>query len=448
MLRRIRNLAVDIMAAFILDREARHAFRDKYKKKSDYRKLKDLYNQLVNENDVLKSQQKSQSYEIKHLLDKNRELSFGKNFLELSILRNTKNPVYHFSLLSFGNAGDNMLVYALQKSIKQCMPGINFIDRYGRIPLNDLDIHLINQSKAFVFGGHGAMLKDTFKNERTGWQFPVTAEQLGQIEVPIFILAVGYNRFRGQEDFSPVFRENINAVVRKASFVGLRNNGSVRAVREYLDEDIRDRVSVHPCATTIISRIYDMPPAKPKEDGFIAISGAFDRSGMRFGNRKEEILEAIAKVALKLSERYRIKYYVHMQQELEMLSYFDAQGLEYEAVKLYGTYLTEQRFLEIYSAPAMVMGMRGHSLMIPFGCNTPILSITCHEKQTWFLEDTGHPEWGVDVTDRDFEDRLLGTANQILDNQDEVKRQIAQAQDRFYDITVRNLGFIASCMDI
>lgn len=386
--------------------------------------------------------------EISGLQIRNRDLGFAKSFLELSILRNTKNPVYHFSLLSLANAGDNMLVYALQKSMKNHIPDINFINRYGRIWLNDFDINLINQSKAFVFGGHGAMLKDTFKNERTGWQFPVTAEQIGQIEVPIFILAVGYNRFRGQEDFSPVFRENINAVVRKASFVGLRNNGSVKAVREYLDEDIRDRVSVHPCATTIISRIYDMPPAKPKEDGFIAISGAFDRSGMRFGNRKEKILEAIAKVALKLSERYRIKYYVHMQQELEMLSYFDAQGLEYEVVNLYKPDMTEERFLEVYSAPAMVMGMRGHSLMIPFGCNTPILSITCHEKQTWFLEDTGHPEWGVDVTDLDFEDRLLGTANQILDNLDEVKRQIAQAQDRFYDITVSNLGYIAGCMDI
>ena len=41
MFRTVRNLIVSIMAAFIRDREARHKFRNKYKRKSKFRKLRD-----------------------------------------------------------------------------------------------------------------------------------------------------------------------------------------------------------------------------------------------------------------------------------------------------------------------------------------------------------------------------------------------------------------------
>ena len=46
MLVAIRNLVVNILASFIRDREARHAFRNKYKKKTKFRKLRDDNNIL------------------------------------------------------------------------------------------------------------------------------------------------------------------------------------------------------------------------------------------------------------------------------------------------------------------------------------------------------------------------------------------------------------------
>ena len=42
----LRNLTVNLMAAFIRDREARHAFRNKYKRKTKFRKLRDDNNIL------------------------------------------------------------------------------------------------------------------------------------------------------------------------------------------------------------------------------------------------------------------------------------------------------------------------------------------------------------------------------------------------------------------
>lgn len=55
MLRTVRNLLVNIIAAFISDREARHRFRNKYKRKSKFRKLRDDNKILFNENKIIRN---------------------------------------------------------------------------------------------------------------------------------------------------------------------------------------------------------------------------------------------------------------------------------------------------------------------------------------------------------------------------------------------------------
>ena len=52
--RTLRNLIVNIMAAFIRDRDARHKFRNKYKIRSKFRKLRDDNRILFNDNKILK----------------------------------------------------------------------------------------------------------------------------------------------------------------------------------------------------------------------------------------------------------------------------------------------------------------------------------------------------------------------------------------------------------
>ena len=55
MLRVLRNLTVNLMAVFIRDRDARHKFRNKYKRKSKFRKLRDDNKRLFNENKILQN---------------------------------------------------------------------------------------------------------------------------------------------------------------------------------------------------------------------------------------------------------------------------------------------------------------------------------------------------------------------------------------------------------
>jgi hypothetical protein len=52
-----------------------------------------------------------------------------------------------------------------------------------------------------------------------------------RIEVPFIAFAIGYNYFYGQEP-NDLFIDNVKVFLEKASFVGLRNNGSIRKIKK------------------------------------------------------------------------------------------------------------------------------------------------------------------------------------------------------------------------
>ncbi len=127
-----------------------------------------------------------------------------------------------------------------------------------------------------------------------------------------------------------------------------------------------------------------------------------------------------------------------MVSDNEILKYLDKHQVKYELV----TFKKAQQVIELYSKPRLVIGMRGHAQMIPFGCHTPILSIVSHDKMQWFLDDIEHPEWGVDVLDDDFEDKLFQKASDFYENYDNNMRIIDQQQEKLWEVTCENLKTI------
>ena len=385
---------------------------------------------------VLQKNSKRESEKI------NTEVAVNRKLLQKIEFENETlqtNSIVHLSAyVKKGNAGDNLLVPALRDSIEKSidMP-VNWCHKSVRDVLDDETVQSINNSKGLLIGGGGLFLKDTNTNEISGWQWPCSLNELDKIKVPMYILGVGYNRFRGQDDFEPYFIENINEVVRKSKFVGLRNNGSVRAIQQYLDENLKGKVHFHPCATTVLSKLYRMPSVNVDKP-FIAVNCAFDRSNMRYGERKEEILRSITNVLKHYSLQYNIKYYAHMQSDKEILPYFDEVQLQYEVVDLDNRLATDD-FLRIYSEPVLVLAMRGHAQLIPFGCQTPVLSIISHDKLQWFLEDIGHIEWGIDVREDEFYKKLMQTMQYMLSNLSKIKTEIVISQEKLWEITKENI---------
>lgn len=376
---------------------------------------------------------------IKRHIAKYKVKILGQHFP--SLVRNKTRGSYivtHISAFSWaGNAGDTLLPIVLRDLFNQTIGIRKWHGFHVYKFVDDKTVEKFNKDSFIVIGGGGLFLTDTNPNNLSGWQWSCGIDELKKIYKPIVAFAIGYNRFRGQEDFKPIFTEHLNAFVEQAVFVGIRNHGSIEKLKPYLHtEELQNKLVFQPCMTTLISKIYPSLCNYDEKENFVAFNCAFDRSNFRQAD--EDFLEAVARVALEMSKITKIKYYSHMEVDNMILPYFDRIGVPYKLVELKSV----RQIVRCYAKPRLVIGMRGHAQMIPFGCGTPILSIITHDKMQWFLDDIHHPEWGADVQNADFEQQLLSKAQSLYNNYRYCMAKIEEEKKLLYRITLNNMKII------
>ena len=343
----------------------------------------------------------------------------------------------HISAFNYGNAGDVILPVVLRDLFNQTIGVKSWKGKHVFEVMDKKAVNVINRTNGVVVGGGGLFLNDTNPNGLSGWQWSFSVDELKGIESPIVMFAVGYNRFRNQSDFDPIFKTHLNEFVRKAGFIGIRNTGSIGKLRQYLDSDLlKEKLVFQPCMTTLISKIYPNSFDFDSKADFIAVNCAFDREELRIKN--DEILHSIAIVLKEMSKITKIKYYSHMASDNKVLAIFDRHQIPYELVTLDNP----KQIIREYAKPRLVIGMRGHAQMIPFGCKTPILSIVSHDKMQWFLNDISNPDWGVDVNDDKFENKLLMKSIQYYNDYQSHVREITKQQEILWQITLNNMNNI------
>ena len=345
----------------------------------------------------------------------------------------------HIAMYTNGNAGDTLLPCTVRdvfdEDLSHHWEGIH-VHR----PVNKKLLAEINQLDGVLIGGGGLFLRDTNPNNFSGWQWSCSVDALSKIEVPLALFAVGYNRFRGQADFKPIFREHLALLASKSVYIGLRNSGSIRELKSYLPKELHQKLRFQPCPTTLCSYLYPQLCNRKEEDckkPLIALNCAFDRIDLRLKNRTDAILSAFASAIKELSASYSIAYYAHAKSDLQMLPFLDKAGVSYRLEKLY--YVHPREVIKAYARPRLVLGMRGHAQMIPFGCRTPILSLISHDKMKWFLEDIQRLEWGVEMQEADFKTQLIDRAERLMNQQDEIRDDICSIQKRWLEITRSNV---------
>src|SRR5690606_10441117 len=96
--------------------------------------------------------------------------------------------------------------------------------------------------------------------------------------------------------------------------------------------------------------------------------------------------------------------------------------------------------LSFYEGVDLVAGMRGHAQMIPFGVGTPIISLVAHDKMGWFLDDIGHPEWGIDFARPGARERMIATFDAADGDLPRLRVEVAAAREKLWDITQANVA--------
>jgi|GEM_PF-715342 len=326
------------------------------------------------------------------------------------------------------NFGDVALPLAVREAVEAAAGPQQWVPFHAHQVFDAERTRIANAQRALVVGGGGLFLPDTSPNGHSGWQWNVPAASLAALDVPLFVLAVGYNLFDGQEFHGSRFRDSLVALAERAELVGLRNHGSMDRVRELLPADLRDRVRFVPCPTTVYERLHaDLPPAETGT-GRILVNAAFDRSARRFKDGYPAFLAQVRDFAGRATaEGAEVRLVAHTRGDVRLAHDLrEAHGLDLPVDELH--LATPAEAFAVYRRASLVAGMRGHATMVPFGLGTPVVSLVSHPKMRYFLDDVGRSEWGIDVADPRLADRLTERALDVLAREQEYRDDVRALQ--------------------
>ncbi|MFI9600498.1 polysaccharide pyruvyl transferase family protein [Streptomyces sp. NPDC052043] len=346
----------------------------------------------------------------------------------------------HVALFAEGqeNAGDKVL----PEAVRMCFDTDTGPRRWYQQPVHRLvdeaALEQLNARRGVIVGGGGLFLPDTSPNGNSHWQWNVPDGILARITAPLAVFAVGYNVFDGQLYRRGRFAESLRALVERSAFFGLRNHGSIERVRELLPGELRDRVRYQPCPTTVARHLLPGRFDPAERSDTVLLNCAYDRAGLRFGHDYGHFLAQMATALRELRERTDVRYAAHMPADEKFVHDLRREhGIGLPVEPLYD--MSNDTVRDLYGRARLVIGMRGHAGMIPFGCGTPILSLVSHPKLAYFLSDIGREEWGLSVHDRELGPRLTERAAALLDDHAAAVADVHDAQKFLWETTRSNI---------
>ena len=308
--------------------------------------------------------------------------------------------IYHVGAHETDNAGDIAILDAMHQLLSFLDADIQKVDDYKLQPYFDAPV---------VVGGGGLLLRDSRPNNISDWRWNIGVDALRKINQPIVVFGIGFNQFRGQRPFTPVFSKHISALIEKSVFFSLREKASIKRLKPYVGKLI-ERIRWQPCPASFMGRMYE---THGKGD-YTVFAPAMDRLALR-GD--------ITKIIPVLKQIPNLKIALHIKWDKRFLNYID---FDCEVVDL--RWKPANEIVTFYSRAKQVIGMRLHSCLIPFGFGVPVIPLISHNKLVDWLEDIGHSDWGVE----------LAQAEDVIDHLGKDQTDLSM-RDKLYEITKINL---------
>lgn len=338
-----------------------------------------------------------------------------------------------------GNAGDKLLPESVRLAFGRDTGPDRWHSVHAHRLFDEAALERVNARRGLVIGGGGLFIPDTAPNGNSGWQWNVPDRLLDRIDVPVMVYAVGFNAFDGQAygHGRDRFLSSLRKLVERSSFFGLRNHGSIQKVRELLPASLHDKVRFQPCPTTVTRQLVEGWTDPAEREDTVLLNAAYDRAGLRFGHDYAHFLAETATAVRELGKRAEVKCVAHSLDDERIA--FDLRrehGISLPVIPMYDFGNDEIR--DTYARTKLVIGMRGHAGMIPFGCGTPVISLISHPKMAYFLSDIDRPDWGISVHDRHLGARLVERAAGLLDDHPAAVADVHGRQQELWKVTEAN----------
>jgi len=330
--------------------------------------------------------------------------------------------IYHVAPYA-DNAGDIVIVDACQKLFREIDKDITRVEDWKEQAID------YNKARAVFVGGGGMFIPDTKPNKTSGWRWNITTRQMSKIKVPLIGYAIGFNKFRDQDDFHPNFKASLNNMIRQASFFGMREKSGIDRLIRYTH--YTDMIAWQPCPAQFGKMLYPHIGPTVKQP-YLVFAPAMDRPHLR-----GDISAIIPALRYAVLLGWKLKIAAHIAADKEIITMLD--DIDYKFVDLRGKPADE--IMQFYANAGCVIGMRLHSLLIPFGMGIPIIPVISHDKITDWLSDINQPDWGVELRDPGLNQRLMFRIDNFKLHTD------LEARSMMWKVTKWNMEYIKAVID-
>lgn len=310
--------------------------------------------------------------------------------------------IYHYG--GWGRNYGDLAIQAgmmatLQEMSRKFKLSIEFIpiDLKQNSPLDPDFIDLLNyRGDMLLVGGGGLLMPGDGFTTRSGWQFNIYEDDLDRLKIPLVIYGIGYNLFPGDEKVMDKSVRHLIKTREVAKLFSVRDYGT----RDWLTNRELWDIDVIPDPAMFCPRYF--PNSNLQSQFCVGLCWAGDRMDQRFppsGNDKD-VIKKVSEILLEFLDKQgggRVVYIPHVgKYDWKGADLFEQYlGDNFCNVAEEFPYLFPESLARvplivgIYSMMDVVVGMRGHSNIIPYSQGVPVIGFGIHQKNQFFAKTVG-----------------------------------------------------------
>jgi len=308
----------------------------------------------------------------------------------------------HFYANSNINSGDFFIGPATKWETRNKL-GINIEWKSFNVAkkINKDTIQRINQNyDVMVLGGGGLLLPDTNSNMISCWQWPVSSNMISEINIPIYVIGLGYNLFYGQkvtmmkrnsdkesQNREKIFRDNLQTLVNHSHYFSMRHKGDIECLINIIGEEYRDNIKFEFCpVVNYVKSHYANTVSGTGKCHTFEIKD--DRPNRRYiGTSKEKFYNVL---------KDYIEFLLDKNEEIAIMSHDGSKSFyqfllnhNIRVPLLRNSCKNENRIIGNYRKVKKLYCTAGHSQMTAHALGINYFSLISHDKLEYFLKDVG-----------------------------------------------------------
>ena len=348
----------------------------------------------------------------------NREIE--RYILDNKLIEPNKHTLWHY-FPNTTNIGDSGSTAGIRSLFHSLTDDFFFCTLSCRKDTIDVLKSFKKQAAGIIIGGGGLFFKQPLAS---GWYFPLSLSEINSLTMPKITYAIGFNK---EYTDSPQWNLDQNFITGIAKF---HQGFSLKSVRDYWSKNILEKAGVSdlyavPCPSAFLKPLpwYTMLIDKSKEIVGLSIT---DRALQK--DHKVKLFSVFFKFAQWLLQNGYSPLFI-LQDTAD-----DLALAKIITENNYNCILpnTSREAISIYNQCTYVIGMRGHSLILAFGQQVPILGISYNKKVDAFMEMLDLQKYCLNQNDLTDCTILIKNFKRLIANKDEVIAVLKNKREVFY----------------